>query len=142
MSYILEALKKLELQKAKKGTSVSLKEGILTETPSEPKWSKKSILASILAVIFIIGLSVGLFLSRGGNEGRDSQQFSLQKSKTAKHISQQTKVDIKSQEVPAISQEILREETKNKVATREERPSKTITYGYKGKIEVEIPPPF
>jgi len=142
MSYILEALKKLELQKAKKRTSTLLKEGILTETLLERKWSKKSALASILAVIFVLGLSVGLFLSRGGNEGRDSQQVSLRKSETAKPISPQTKVDIKSQEVPAISQETLREKTKDKVASREERPSKTITYGYKGKIEIEIPLPF
>lgn len=142
MSYILDALKKLELQKAKKRASIPLKESILTETPSELKWSKKSVLASILAVIFVLGLSVGLFLSRGRNEGRDSQQVSLQKSETAKPISQQTKVDIKSQEVPAISQETLREETKDKVANQEERSSKTLTYGYKDKIEVEIPPPF
>lgn len=142
MSYILEALKKLELQKSKKRTSTPLKEIILTETPSEPMWSKKSVLASILAVIFVLGLSAGLFLSRGIHEGRDSQQFSLQKSKITKPISQQTKIDTKSHEVPAVSQETPQEETKDKIASREEEPSKTITYGYKGKIEVEIPPPF
>ena len=135
-------LKKLELQRAKKRTSTSLKESILTETPTELKWSKKSVLASISAIIFILGLSVGLFLSRARNEGQESQQVSLQKSEIAKPLSQQTKVDIKSQEVPAIFQETPRKQTKNKVASQGKRSSETVIYRYKGKTGIEIPPPF
>ncbi len=117
MSYILEALKKVDLRRAKRRGSINLKEGILGETAPVQKWYRRSIWIPILAVILVLGLSIGLFLSREeGTEGRKS----LKRSKTS-----QAKVE---------------KPTKPAVETVPPAPSVPETSTH--KMEVKIPPPF
>lgn len=116
MSYILEALKKVELRRAKRRGAINLREGVLAETGPVQKWFRKSIWIPILTVIFVLGLSVGLFLSREDTEGRKN----LNRSKTS-----QAKVE---------------SPVKPPVETVPPAPSVPETSTH--EIEVKIPPPF
>lgn len=116
MSYILEALKKVELRRAKRRGAINLREGILAETGPVQKWFRKSIWIPILTVIFVLGLSVGLFLSRDDSKGRESL-------KRAKPLQAKVESPVK----PAV-------ETVPPVPSVPE----TSTH----EMEVKIPPPF
>lgn len=140
MSYILEALKKLESQKVR----VTLKRPTRTKDSQEERWFKRPRFALTLTAILALGISVGLFLFLHTKEGADSKQLVFEKPKTPKPVLQ-AKADIKPPEITPASRPAIKDKTdtkEEKIPDSSASQSKKITYGYKDKIELEIPMPF